>query len=803
MDKHALQVLEFGRLLEIIAGHAHSSPGADWVRKRSPQTRLKSITKHHRLYSDLRELVRQGVALPAAHFADPTDCLNRVRPQDAILDGDQLVLCRGFLRAVFELSSFLKDDACRQSERLIDLAERLRLPKDMLLRLDRALDDEGKLFDKASSRLSELRRKVRALENKNRRLLEDLIRNDDMTEVFQEQFVTLRNGRYVVPVRREARGRLAGVVHDLSDSGRTVFMEPEVSVATGNELSATRLEERDECRRILAELSAELRKHLALLQDCLAAAALFDGVCALVRWAVSCRCVLPRFSGRINLRNVRHPLLDWQFRQEGRLNDLVPLSLSLPQGTKAVVVTGSNSGGKTVALKTLGLISMAAQAGLPIPADENSDLEVFDLVFADIGDEQSIVENLSTFTGHLRRMTAILGELSLGRALILLDELGTGTDPLEGGAIGCALLAEFAAMNALTIATTHLGAIKAFAEETEGMINGAVRFNLETLVPEYALEIGKPGASHALRIAERLGLPKSVLRRARERLDSDQLRLENMLVHLEEQQRRAENEEKAARQSLQVTRKEHEALQRQVNELQNKRRNLLHEAYREAEQIVSETRREMEALVAGMKRQDAGNMQTARQRRRAARNVLGEKAGELASERSQTAEKPSDPVPVPDLKKGMTVWVQSLRDNAVIKSVSRGGKKVLVDVKGMEFTVKATDLGRADRAADKGEHSRTAGRISLPRTSPKTGSEINLLGKRVDEACNELDVFLDRALLANMHEVRIVHGFGTGRLMKGVHAYLNESGYRGRFRLADADRKEPGGGGVTILTLGD
>ncbi len=800
MDAHALQVLDYGRLLELIAGYARSGPGAAWVRARQPRSRLRELADFHGRQRELAGLLADGAALPSLSFDDPAAALARARPAGAVLVGEELLICRDFLRALHDLRTFLVGERCRDCRLLRAMGEALAVPAPLLARLERALDDEGNLVDGASPTLAELRRQARRLEERSRRLLEGMLRSDALGEAYQEQFVTLRNGRYVLPVRREARTRVAGVVHDLSDSGRTLFVEPTAAVELGNELAATRLEERDECRRLYAALTAELRGQLPELLDSLRLVAEFDGVGAVVRWAADYGCTLPRFSGQIDLKQVRHPLLEWQFRQAGKGERVVPLAVALPPGCTALVVTGSNSGGKTVALKTLGLAVLAAQAGLPIAAAEDSTLELFEHLFADIGDEQSLAENLSTFTGHLQRLNQVLASLTGGRALILLDELGTGTDPLEGGALGCAFLEEFAVRNALTVATTHLGAIKAFAEEQPRMVNGAVRFNLETLSPEYVLDLGRPGASHALRIAQRLGVPERLLAKARARLDADHLRVESLLATLEEQQRQIAAQEEEARQLLAAAQRDRARQQAEGEEVEGQRRRRLHQACRQAEQIVADTRREMAELLDQLRHLpgDPGDPGERRRQANAIGAQLQERAQQLAAERGRTAEHQRLRLAPEQFEPGLPVWVEPLQANGVLRALSNHGRQALVAVGDLEFTVRRQDL----RAADEDFLvAKPKVMLSLPKSTGRTASEIRLLGKRVDEAVDELRDFIARAQLANLAEVRIVHGFGSGRLMRGIHDFLADNGHRGRYRLADPDKKEPGGGGVTILEL--
>ncbi len=441
-----------------------------------------------------------------------------------------------------------------------------------------------------------------------------------------------------------------------------------------------------------------------------------------------------------------------------------------------------------------------AQAGVPVPVDEDSTFQLFDAVFADIGDEQSIVQNLSTFTGHLNQMNEILHQLERHpdwHALVLLDELGTGTDPLEGGALACAVLEELAACHALTIATTHLGSIKAFAHDHQRMMNAAVRFNMETLQPEYALDIGNPGSSHALRIAERLGLKANVLEAARAHLGTDQLQLEGMIAELESQRRQIEQQQNEAQRSLEVASQDRDALQQELEELKAERKKKLHDAYVQAEQIVANTRRQMEQLIADVSR--AQNEETTvKDAARAARRKVDQKQKRLDKAVAETQSRPKQPVALDKLRPGDHVWVEKLGANAVVENVMLERKQVVVRVGQIDFTVRATQIGQPDETKPPTQQPRVI--ASRPQVRPSTKPDINLIGKRVDEATQLLQRFMDDAALAGLTEIRVIHGLGTGRLKKGVHDVLKTRPEVAAYREG-IEGKDSGGAGVTIVDI--
>ena len=805
---HACEVLEFRALLDAVASPAASAAGRNWVSARQPAGNLAEATALHPLIAAVMSLSRAGTPLPQPHFREMDDVLAAVLPEGAILVGEDLLLCRDFLDAVRPVAEFAKRGAARRAERDNNpLAAAAAGPlRELLAELDplpalhqtlqQALDNQGQLLDDASPALRELRGQMHSLEARIQRQLEGILRRAEQAGVLQENFTTLRNNRYVIPLRREGKGRVPGVVHDHSDSGHTLFVEPAETLPLGNELADLRLEERDECRRLLAQLSARVREQAAVLSRDQEILAEIDGLCAIASWAEECDCVLPRFGARLELLGAAHPLLLQQFRRSGQESALVRLDVALPPQTRVLLISGPNSGGKTAALKTVGLLALAAQAGLPVPVLPQSEFIFFEQIFADIGDEQSLAANLSTFTAHLTRLRSILCEARRGRTLVLLDEIGVGTDPLEGGALACAALGALAETGGLTLASTHLSAIKSFVHGREGMLSAGVRFNPVTLAPEYALEIGHPGASHALTIAARVGLPEEILAAARELLSSDYLRLESMLAHIADAQREVSQKEREIQETVRGLAGERDQVRDELRKLREERRGLLHEAYEQASGLVENARREMDRLLATIR--SAEDAEDRRAKAKAALSGAAAREAKLREAAAETQPKPAHPLRADRLVPGQEVWVEKLHANARVIAVAANRKTVTVSTGALRFAVSAREIGRRDGEAAEARPAPL--RESRPRATERVGTELMLIGKTVDEALPVLDQYLDRAALAGLPALRLVHGYGTGRLQRAVHAFLKEHPLVARFRLGQGGT-DPGGGGVTLVEL--
>ena len=802
MDSHSLNVLEYDRVLALIAGQVQSPLGRKLVLALRPMRSLEQICRKHPLYADLFSLQETTLSLPSLCSEDLSEALQRVSPKDAVLSIEELLLCRAQLDAVRQLCRFRQNREMAELVSLSTLLQGFEPCDELSRRLQACLEEDGSVPDSASGELQMLRRQIRALQRKLQNSLESLLKQPELEDAWQERFVTMRNGRYVLPLRREAKAMLPGLVHDQSNSGQTLFLEPAASLAMGNELASLKLQERDELRRILAELSALLRAHLPHFKRNQETLAELDAAAAITRWARLYDCRLPKFGPELKLRRLRHPLLLAQFKEEGGQRQVVPLDLELPRNCSSLLITGSNTGGKTVALKTVGLLSLLAQSGLPLPADPESRFVVFEQVFADIGDEQSLQASLSTFSAHIGNIARIIKGSAKSRSLVLLDELGSGTDPLEGGAIACGILQELSQNRSLCIATTHLGMVKNFVHSKPNMLNAAVRFNVDSLEPDYALDIGRPGASHALLIAKRLGLPQSLLENAQSMLSGEQLRLEEVLLKLETQQQKLSSRAEEAKKARDQLLRDKQALQEELNSLRKERKKLMREAYQQAEALVANSRAELERSIAkvrenapaGKEKDSPAFQQSVRQ----ARDLLADKEKKLHEGMRRSRERPARPLQAQDLRPGQRVWVEKLQAHGNIRTVTANQQKAEVLIDGISFDMPASDLQRAKTAAALPQPAVV--KLSLPRYQGQTSHELNLVGLRVHEAIEKLESYLHDCLLAGLHELRIVHGFGSGRLREGIHQWLRSQSMVHSYRPGK-DHQDCGGAGVTIVTL--
>ena len=800
MNAHSLKILEFDRLLELVAGYARSDPGRDAVRTLRPSSDADASAENGRLFAEALALRRAGVDLPPAGFEDPSPALQQAAPENSVLEPDGFLRVRALLDTAAAIRRFLLGDRCEAAASLQAIGRAIDPAEALCRRIDRTFDDEkGHVSDSVTDALRRIRGRLSGIERSIEARLERMLGEERLADVFQESFVTRRHGRYVLPVRREMRASLRGIVHDQSNTGGTLFVEPENLVEAGNELELLRLEERNELRRILATLTADLRAETATVRTAYDRLLRYDVAYAVSGWALDYDARRLDPGPRLDLRAARHPLLEHRLREQQRTADLVPLDFACPEGRSVVVITGSNTGGKTVALMTLGLLTAMAQAGLPVPAAAGSRTRVFDDVLADIGDEQSIEQSLSTFSAHLRNIVGMLADPGSAEWLVLLDELGAGTDPVEGGALSCAILDALSRRGGLTVATTHLGSVKRFVDDHPAMENASMLFDVETLRPCYRLLMGQAGASYALAIAERCGIPPAVVQAAHDLMGEGEQRLERMLtsldrkhLHMERQigdARRAREEAELARRRAE---RDHAEAERQLRSLHQERRRVLHEAQGEATSVLAGARREADRLLAEAQRT------TDRDQARALRREAAEAERRLRDAQSATRERPDQPFAPGELSVGDRAWVPLLSDHGTVEALHDGGTRASVRVGNLRMEVRCADLGRPRSPAPSRPPAR-AQAVKAPAAPRERPREINLVGERVDPAIRRLAQFIDDALLAGVEEIRVVHGYGTGALERAVHAFLQEAAVR-RYRLGRTG-EDPGGAGVTWVTL--
>ena len=662
-------------------------------------------------------------------------------------------------------------------------------------RLKRVFDEKGELLDTASPKLASLRNTISKTRDRIKHDIQAILHDKDNQKYFQEAIITQRNNRYVIPVKQEYRQYFDGLIHDQSATGQTLYIEPMRLVELNNDLQEALIGEEQEVLRIYKELSALIKQHSNDLMDACEKVSHIEFVYGKAKLAIAQKAVQATLSeGRdVNLMRARHPLIP--------ANTVVPTDIRLGTDYRILLITGSNTGGKTVSLKTLGLLSLMNQSGLFIPADHGSILPIFHNIFADIGDEQSIEASLSTFSAHMTQVISIIKHCG-PNDLVLLDELGSGTDPEEGSALAVSILEFFRQKGTLMMVSTHYNELKNYAYHTAGIENGHVEFDERTLKPTYRLHIGVAGSSHALSIAARLGLPKDIVNRARDyKSKFGSSEMENVLTDLNEQLRKSSERERALKKELDETRRMRGQLEREKKQFNEKRKQMLAKAQADAESMKRSLRVEGEAIIKQLKAQFS---ETNKDKRLSAINAA----------RKGISNVHVPEAPVNDDRKtlsidavaiGQVVYVTSLRSLGTVLSIK--GNRVTVDINGLSATVKVNELQSTTR-----EESNKIQRDNLkaqPKTRKKAGgsavqrqkevrTEINILGQTVDEAVVSVGRFIDQALLGGVNQVRIIHGKGTGALREGVHQYLRTLPHVAHFETAGYDE---GGAGATNVVL--
>lgn len=783
------ETLEFASLLANLASHAVSAAGADTCRALAPRATHSAIQEELARVEDARAITGDEPA-PRSAFPDIRPLLGRARTEGLLLEAKECLDVAALLDAVRRMGSFLRR-AAHDRPRLLRAAANLDPVAELAGELERCLDPEGGLRDDASPELRAIRARLRNLRRGIEARLSRLFRRDDASHTFADTYVTVRNGRFVVPLRAGASGAVPGIVQDRSTSGETIFLEPLTAVDDNNDLLLATREELAEEARILAQLSALVGRHADALDGDVLALADLDCLFARVAFARRHDAVSPALSdGEIRLRGARHPLLVLTNREA------IPIEIELAAETKLLVVTGPNTGGKSVALKTLGLASLMAQSGIPVLAEPGACLPVFDGVFTDIGDQQDVAGDLSTFSGHVMNLRAILETAGPG-SLVLLDEPGTGTDPEDGAALARVLLDELIARGCHVLATTHFQSVKVAALSREGARVAAVDFDPETFAPRYRLLYDTIGPSLGLTMARRLGLDASLLDRADAERSEGAIDLSRAIDELEERRRSFESERERMideRTSLAATRLEEQKL---LDELREKKRRKWAEELGAARRFAEEMRREGRRLLDAARKEPASGahalIDTAREQRRAIAAESGRRTGESAEARGTGA-------PAPRVGDQVEVPGSGLRGElAAIE-----GERARVMRGKIRFDVALDQLRRVGgKATTKPENQR--GGFRVQRASPADTDdnapatlELNLIGERVRPALEKLEHFLDHQALDSHRRARIVHGHGTGALRNAVREHLGSSPHVEYFEEAPP---EQGGTGATIAFL--
>jgi DNA mismatch repair protein MutS2 len=835
MDTKTLSVLEYPKILERLAGNCAFSASADLVRKLQPSTNLDEIQRLQAETSEARRLIVTAEAsIGGAHDVRPAVELARrggvIDPQEMLDIKSTLISARN-LKKMFEKTSKGETEEPRETRsrkgqlhvpenpypRLSEIALGLPSPLGLVDAISRTLSDRGEVLDSASPKLASLRREIRSAHDRLMTRLQRYITDARTASMLQESIITQRDGRYVIPLRAENKGKIKAIIHDQSSSGATLFIEPIPVVEANNELRELQLKERDEERRVLAELSLLVAQHADEIIWGVEALAVLDLAFAKAKYAEELHASEPVFSDQlsviskqssvanqqkskssieqskivnrqssIRLFQARHPLLDQ--------NTVVAIDFDLPENTRAVVITGPNTGGKTVSLKTVGLIVLMAQSGLHIPAESGSELSLFKAVYADIGDEQSIQQSLSTFSGHITNIIHILKKAD-PRALVILDELGAGTDPQEGAALARAILASLLGRGVTTLVTTHHPELKSFAHETEGVVNASVEFDVKTLRPTFQLTIGLPGRSNAIAIASRLGLDPEIVAAAKSEVHPDDLRTDKLLDDIRKERNRSSREREKAIKARQKTDELNRELETRLEKIEDERREVLAKARAEGELEVAVLKRNLDSL--------RGQLKNARQPLDALKSVE-QKVEAMEAKVEEPVERRKSKVATQSeiinrqsaIRLGERVLVSTLNAEGVVTAL--GESDAEVQIGSLRVRARLVDLERkvSEQLSVSSNQLPVATRPATPVASP--GMEVSLRGMMVEEALEALERYLEKAYLSGLPFVRIVHGKGTGKLRAAVRDAL-----RGHEFVKSFEEGAPneGGEGVTVALI--
>jgi DNA mismatch repair protein MutS2 len=784
MDRHTIEILEYQKVLAIVARYASTEPGEARILATRPMGDRDHIANRLAMVSETKSLREWDKSLPVSGVYDIEASISRSKIPGSVLDAGTLLRVGRSARGARIVRGFIEANKT-DAPRLWRLGSNLRPLEDLEHRIEAAIDDDTNVRDDASPELRRIRREKAKVSTRISSSLSDILARENLQSHLRESLVTIRNGRYVIPVRAEAKGKLEGIVHDTSQSGATVFIEPMATVQLNNALRSLELAEKDEIVRILANLTdlvgasaGDLSVNLEILTE-------LDVINAATRFSLDFDCVEPALSddGRTVIRGGRHPLLVDTQRAKGG-DPVVPLDIAVGGDKPGLLITGPNAGGKTVALKTVGIMTLLTRTGFHIPCGDGTTIALFGKIYADIGDEQSIELSLSTFTSHMRNTIAILDNADRD-SLILLDEIGAGTDPSEGSALARTLIEELLEKGATIVATTHHMSLKVFAHDNPRLENASMEFDTEALKPTYRLIQGIPGASHAFEIAARLGMDDAVLARAREHCGEQGVRFEELTRDLLERMRKLAIEEA----DFEAKRKQADRLlaeyEEKLDDIKRYNRRIKKEALKEAKSYVDEARRKATQVVKDLKK--------ARLRPDEARGVekkMRHRAAEIREEierieEAESARRPLDPVEV-----GARAYVKPLDRDGVILSEPDGRGRVEVVVGALRVEVEVSDLYEPSGAPPKP----APGIVEFE--AKEVPGEIEVRGMTAEDAWETVDKYLDDAALQGHISVRIIHGKGKGILASKIREMLASHPRVKAYRFGDLPE---GGTGVTVV----
>ena len=778
MNERTLHVLEFDKILALLKEETSTIIGQQLVEQVKPLTTYEEVIQLQEETDEAVRILRLNHTIPLAHVENIADYIHRskigsILDPEACLHVAQLIYVGRNVKTFIE--QLAEDERLPRLEAIVEEIVSLRhLEKEIKTKID----DHGDIYDNASSTLRSIRASIRTYETRVREKLQQITRTK--SNMLSDTIVTIRNDRYVLPVKHEYRSVIGGIVHDQSSSGQTLFMEPKEVIPINNSLQHEIVKEKHEIEKILRQLTEKIAEHASELLSNMEMIAQIDLIYARAKLAHKMKAVKPILNedGIIDMKQARHPLIPEE--------EVVANDIALGEDYHAIVITGPNTGGKTVTLKTIGLLTLMAQAGLQIPAIDGCRLAVFPKVFADIGDEQSIEQNLSTFSSHMVNIVEIMKHVD-DRTLVLFDEIGAGTDPQEGAALAMALLDEVIEKNARVVATTHYPELKAYGYNRESVMNASVEFDVETLRPTYRLMMGVPGRSNAFEISARLGLHDEIIERAKSYLGVDSKNVENMITALEQSRKQAEIKLEEAHKILEESEQLHKELRDKLAEFARKRDQLYRQAEEKAEKALQQAREEAELIVQEL-REMRDNTQWKEHEWIEARKMLEEAQPELVKEKESETKEIEHTFEVGDEIKHKTLQ----QTGEIIEK--KNENEFIIQLGLMRVTAKKKDLQFIGKAKKEEEKPVT----QIVTSSQPVKAEIDLRGKRYEDAMRELEEYIDRAMLEGYPRVTIIHGKGTGALRKGVKKFIEQSPHIKSSRYGGEGE---GGSGVTIVEL--
>ncbi|NWF53052.1 MAG: endonuclease MutS2 [Nitrospirae bacterium] len=778
--REALQILDFDKILNAISKFSNSEVSQARILSIIPLNKKEEIEKRFKIIQEIRRLSQEGISLKLSSFRDITKLIIKIRPEGTYLEPHELLYFLTILKIISSIISQLKER--NDLPLLRDLTNHLTGFPEILKLIERTIDNEGNVLDNASSTLNELRIQIRNLEKKIKKRLEEIVRDKKMLLFLQDNFISQRSGRWVIPVRMDSKGRVPGVVHDISRSGETAFVEPLEIIGIANELENLVAEERAEVIRILKSISQRIRSISDGILSQFETIVHLDVLNSIAQFSDSMKMNVPDINNDsiIKLVKARHPLLIF-FEKNDAFEKVVPLDLALGEKNKIMVITGPNAGGKTIAIKTVGLLLSMALSGIPVSCDSSSNFPIVNKILVDIGDEQSIENSLSTFSAHISNISSIL-EQADSKTVVLLDELGTGTDPVQGAAIACSILEKLWEKGSLVFSTTHIIDIAGFVHRKEGMINASMEFDNKTLSPLYRLKIGEPGQSYAFDIAKKYGMPEDIIISAKEKLGSMNVEFQSLVKEIRGKSTKYEEILFEVQKYKKELMEKERLLSEKLEETEKKKKEILKNTYEDALRIISDTKRRVNTLIEDAKRE----------RKQVVKKVIIKEEEDIIKRLKQYSVEDEDIVLIKNIKERDIVFVKSIGYDAEVLKVDRKHNSLRVNVGKKEIEVPLSDVSYSkEKHLEKVEPCFTV-------NTEEVTFQLNIIGLKVDEALARVEPFLNHAFIQNISEVIIIHGVGTGKLLSAVRDYLKGHPLVKRFRKGELSE---GGNGVTFVTM--